>query len=140
MSKENAIKLFAAGSIGLGLVFVWTAVNNFLTWDALVGYAQFRNVPAANILAPLAQLGLLVSGVSLATGIAPRWGLGIFIVFLVGVTIFMHPWWSLTAGTERDTEYRFFMLNVMLFFSSLTALAFAFLYEWPYSLRKPSAD
>lgn len=106
--------LFGGGLAGL-------AYGNFKELDAMIGYADSKEVPEADRLVPFAS-GMLAFG-SLAVTLwrVPRLAAGAIAAFLVGVTPLMHDFWNL-EGQERDTEQTNFLQNVALLGAALVLL------------------
>lgn len=125
------------GRIFIGGIIVVSALINLLNFNATVAYTQSMNVPAAGPLTLLAMLLLLASGLSLLTGILPRLGILGMVVFLIPVSILMHPFWLPQDPLMAFIQMRFFEENMMLLGSVLMFLAIPT--PWPYSLKLPVA-
>ena len=100
------------------------AYGNFKELDAMIGYAESKEVPEADRLVPFASGMLAFGSLAITLWRVPRLAAGAVAGFLLGVTPLMHDFWNL-EGQERDTEMTNFLQNV-----ALLGAAIAFL-GWP---------
>jgi uncharacterized membrane protein YphA (DoxX/SURF4 family) len=82
------------GRLLFGGLFLYNGVNHFRERAALVGYAQYKKVPAAGAAVTVSGLWLLISGLSVMTGIRPQVGLVMIVIFLLAVSPKMHDYWN----------------------------------------------
>ncbi len=134
MSKFNFMSLANILSrVVLAATIIWIVVPNLQDTSLVIGYAQLKGVPLANILAPFAQVLLGISSFFILTGIKPKLGLLAFMAFLLGVTPLMHQWWLL-KDFDRMVEMKYFQSNLMLFTLAGILLS-GDTDNWPYTLK-----
>ena len=125
----NWLLLF--GRVMFGGYFVFSGINHFIAPERLIAYAAEHSIPLPGVAVALTGVLLVVGGVSLVAGLAPRIGLGLLILFLVPGMLAMHNFWAAT-GPERLLEAANFMRNL-----ALTGACFALLalpVPWPFSV------
>jgi putative oxidoreductase len=123
-------ELFLVGRIIAGAFFLMNGVKHFTNLEQLARGAAAQGVPFARLAVALAGVLLLVGGLSLLLGLAPRIGIAALLLFLVPVTFTMHQFWDMPAGRRAVEEVNFFK-NLGLIGMLLTALAIPL--PWPYS-------
>ena len=96
--------------------------------------AAAHGVPAPEVAILGAGLLLLVAGLSFLLGAFPRLGVGAIVLFLVPVTLLMHPFWADHDPVQRQTDLVNFSKNIALLGSSLMFLAVP--RPWPYSVER----
>ncbi|MFC7222823.1 MULTISPECIES: DoxX family protein [Halalkalicoccus] len=94
------------------------AYGNFQELDAMIGYAESKNVPQAGRLVPFASGMLAFGSLAVVLWRAPRLAAGAIASFLVGVTPLMHDFWNM-EGEQRATEQTNFLQNVALLGAAL---------------------
>lgn len=124
---------FLAGRVILGGFFLYNGVNHLLKRKDLTPYAASKGVPAPDAGVVISGVALMVGGLSLITGVKPRYGSAAIIGFLAGVSPIMHDFWSQKDPQQRMGEMVHFSKNMALLGATL---ALAGMREpWPYSLR-----
>jgi putative oxidoreductase len=124
--------LFLIGRLLFGGLFLLNGINHFTGRAGMVGYAQFKGVPAPNLLIPLSGLWLVISGLSIMAGFRPDIGLIMAAVFLAGVTPVMHNFWAATDPNARMGDYINFQKNMALLGAALMLLSLG--RPWPMSI------
>lgn len=130
------------GRLLFGGFFLFNGVNHFMNLSSLAGYAASRNVPMPQIAVALTGLLLVLGGLSVISGLYPRVGLMLLILFLVPTSLMMHPFWTMTDPQQRMMEMTQFMKNAALTGAALGLLAVPL--PWPASMgagtkQRPSA-
>ncbi|ADJ14931.1 DoxX family protein [Halalkalicoccus jeotgali] len=97
------------------------AYGNFQELEAMIGYADSKDVPEADRLVPFASGMLAFGSLAVILWRVPRLAAGAIAGFLVGVTPLMHDFWN-AEGQERDTEQTNFLQNVALLGAALVFL------------------
>lgn len=120
------------GRILFGGLFVYNGYNHFKTRAAMVGYAQYKKVPAPGAAITLSGLWLLIAGLSIILGVHPHYGALMVVLFLLAVTPKMHDFWAQTDANARMGDWVNFQKNVALLGGALFLLAIPG--PWPYSL------
>jgi putative oxidoreductase len=125
--------LLLLGRLLFGGFFLFNGVNHFMNLAGLTAYAASRNVPMPQLAVIGSGVLLLLGGLSIITGVLPRLGLALVILFLVPVSVMMHPFWTMTDAQQRMMEMTQFMKNL-----ALTGAAFGLMavpVPWPASMR-----
>lgn len=125
-------KLFLLiGRVCLSVIFVSSAVGKILTWDDTVQYmtssfarwmseismpdviSQGFSLICANALLLLIIATILegVGGLLVLLGFKVRFGAVLLILFIIPVTLIMHPFW-LMSGQEKMIQMSMFMKNL----------------------------
>src|SRR6185437_10814914 len=108
-----------AGRAIFGGYFVYNGINHFKNREMMAAYASSKKVPAA--------------GVSLLTGMRPKWGAASVAGFLLGVSPTMHAYWNETDQQQRMNDTINFMKNMALIGGALLAAGHP--EPWPASIR-----
>lgn len=120
------------GRVLLGSFFLFSASSHFLSTPMLAQAAAGSGVPFPTLAVLGTGVLLLVGGLSLVLGVAPRIGIACLVVFLLGVTPMMHAFWALTDPQARMMQMGFFLRNVALLGAVVALLSIPT--PWPYSL------
>jgi uncharacterized membrane protein YphA (DoxX/SURF4 family) len=134
MMKNNGLDQTALliGRLLLGGMYLWAGGENLTQLTEKANYAATKGVPDPALWVGLARLLLLVGGGSILTGLWPRLGVASVALFLIPVTLIMHPFWTV-QGFERVLEYHSFVGNVGLLGGALLLLSIP--RPWPYSVE-----
>ena len=97
----------------------------------MVGHA---GIPFPQVAIVVSGLLLAVAGFSLLLGVYPNVGVGALVLFLVPVTLTMHPFWADHDPQRRQMDLINFTKNMGLLGSSLMFLAIP--RPWAYSLER----
>ncbi len=126
--------LFLAGRVLFGGFFLSSGVSHFTQLEGLSAHAGAKGVPFSEVAVLLTGALLVIGGLSVLFGYAPKVGLVALVLFLVPVTAMMHAFWKLPEGQERAIEQVNFSKNVALLGATL-ALAVVPT-PWPLSLSQ----
>lgn len=121
------------GRIVAGLYFLMMAFNHFSSAQMMSGYTASKGVPAPKLAVLGSGVLLLIGGLSYLTGILPLVGGAALILFLVPVTLAMHPFWREEGQETRMAEMINFTKNM-----GLTGLILMTVYlpqPWPFSIN-----
>lgn len=124
-------ELFVAGRVLLGSYFVFAGFHHFTSTAMMAHYAHSHGVPFAEAAVIGAGVLLLIAGLSLLLGLAPKVGIAATVLFLVPVTLIMHAFWK-EEGAARAAQMMNFTKNVGLL-GAVMALA-AVPEPWPISV------
>jgi uncharacterized membrane protein YphA (DoxX/SURF4 family) len=117
------VPLLVIGRAIFGGFFFFSGLHHFMDRVALASYTAAAGVPYPD-LAVLGTGALLVmGGVGLMTGLWPRLGAAMIMVFLIGVTPMMHAFWNDPAGPQRLANMSNFLKNVGLLGGAFIAAA-----------------
>lgn len=114
--------LSTVGRVLFGGVLAFTAIDNLRDLEAMVGYAESKDVPAADRLVPASSAMLLLGSLGVVSGRFPRLAGGSIAAFLVGVTPQMHDFWNL-EGEQREQQIIHFLKNTALLGGAVFFLA-----------------
>jgi len=95
------------GRVLFALIFVLAGPGHFTR--ERIAHAAALGVPLANVLVPLSGILALARGLSLAFGFHARWGAWALVVFLVPVTLAMHPFWTIADPAQRQVQLIMFL-------------------------------
>jgi len=123
---------FLLARLLFGGVLAFMGVNHFMNTESMVGYAEFKRLPAPR-LSVLGSGGLLVfGGLSIISGILPAVGAGALALFLFVSAVTMHDFWN-AKGEGAQTEMTGFLKNVTMAAGALVFLVMAAA-PWPYAV------
>jgi putative oxidoreductase len=111
-----------AGRICFTAMFIFAAPGHFTARD--VAYASQAGVPAAALLVPLSGLIALVGGLSIALGYKAKLGALLLVVFLIPVTVAMHPFWAVTDPMMGQMQLAMFLKNLSMLGGALVIAYF----------------
>jgi putative oxidoreductase len=101
--KSNVVMLVAR--IGLGLIFLVSAIGKLTGWNGTVAYAGAKGVPP--VLLACAVVLELLGAVSLLLGWKTRVGVVALLVFLVSATVVFHGFWAYQGADVRLQSIQF---------------------------------
>jgi uncharacterized membrane protein YphA (DoxX/SURF4 family) len=129
------IYAFLAGRVILGLYWLHAAYGHIFKVQGMVGYTQSKGVKSA-ARAKFAVVGTgilaLLGGLSVLLGYRPELGIACLVIFLIGVSWKMHPYWKETDPMAKMGEHINFWKNMALLGALLAMLAIPL--PWAYSL------
>jgi putative oxidoreductase len=106
--------LVPLGRLLFVLVFLLSAPHHFdkTTIDQAAAYLKWMPHDVVQILVPLSGVIALVGGLSVLCGLYTRFGAWLLILFLVPVTIMMHPFWR--GPDPAHTQLTNFLKNTSM--------------------------
>jgi len=105
-----------------GGVLAFTALANLRNLDDMVGYAESKGAPMADVSVPAMSGSLLFGGLGIALWKLPRAAAGAAVTFFVSITPVMHDFWALDDEEERQQQQIHFLKNAALLGSALAFL------------------
>jgi putative oxidoreductase len=120
------------GRLLFGGLFLYNGVNHFRNRAALVGYAQYKKVPAPAAGVVVSGLWLTISGLSVMAGIRPHAGALMIAAFLIVVSPMMHDYWKAADDNTRMNDFLNFTKNLALAGAALMLLSIP--EPWAFSL------
>jgi len=127
-------RAFLVGRILVGCYYLQSAFHHFTSAGQMARAAAAHGVPAPEVAVIAGGVLLLIGGLSLLLGVYPQLGVASLVLFLVPVTLIMHPFWADHASMQRQNDLINFGKNIGLLGSSLMFLAVP--RPWPYSLER----
>ena len=125
---------FLVGRILVGGYYLFMAFHHITDTAALTRYAAMHGVPAPQVAVIVGGLLLAIAGISLILGLYPSVGVASLVLFLVPVTVMMHPFWADRDPGMQQMDMVNFSKNIGLLGSSLMFLAIP--RPWPYSVER----
>ena len=102
------------GRVLFALMFLAGGLNHFTKSKDVVGYAQFKKVPAAKASVFLSGVVLILGGLSVVLGIYADLGAIALAVALLAMAVKMHNFWSQTDAQAKQIETIAFFKNVSM--------------------------
>jgi putative oxidoreductase len=121
--------LALVGRICFAAIFILAAPGHFSA--RYIGYAAQAGVPAAALLVPLSGVISLLGGLSIALGYKAKLGGLLIVLFLIPVTVAMHPFWAVSDPMLGPMQQAMFLKNVSMLGG---ALLIAYFGAGPFSL------
>jgi uncharacterized membrane protein YphA (DoxX/SURF4 family) len=127
-----------AAILGLGRAifggyFLFSGIHHFMDRRMLAESARTKGVSLPNAAVLGSGSLILLGGLSLMTGVHPKFGASLIALFLVGVSPKMHDFWAVDNAQERMQEFVNFTKNIALIGGA--CLAAAVPEPWPWSVR-----
>jgi putative oxidoreductase len=97
----------------------------------MIEHAASQGVPLASVAVPLSGLIALAGGLSILLGYKARIGAWLLVLFLVPVTLAMHPFWGVTDPMMQQIQMVMFLKNVSMLGAALMITYFG---SGPFSL------
>lgn len=105
-----------------GSVLVYTGINHFQNAESMIGYAESKGVPEADLAVPVTGAMLVGSGVGIVLWRLPRLAAATAVAFFIGVTPTMHDFWNF-EGDERQSQRNNFLKNMAMLGAAITFLS-----------------
>jgi putative oxidoreductase len=140
-TKETTYQMqvpFLIGRIIVGVLYLYSGLDNVINLSAKAGYAASKGVPMPQLAVLFTGLLLLVGGLSILTGFQVRIGVAALVLFFLPVTFMMHNFWAIQDPMMRMAEMHNFQSNILLTGSALMFLAINT--PWPLSLGAKSSN
>ena len=102
------------GRVLFALMFLAGGLNHFTKSKDMVGYAQFKKVPAAQAAVLLSGVVLVLGGLSVILGIYADLGSLALAVALLVMALKMHDFWAQADPQAKQTETIAFFKNVSM--------------------------
>jgi len=122
---------FLIGRVLAGGYFIYSGVKHFVDLPAMSEFAAHKGIPFPTASVVTAGVLLLIGGVSFLFGLVPKLGIIALTLFLVPVTLLMHPFWR-EHGAARMMDVVNFTKNFGLLGAVL--MAWAVPEPWPFSV------
>lgn len=106
--------VFLLGRILLAAIFAFSALGHFTQADGMAQYAAAKGVPAAKAGVLASGVVAILAALSLILGVWIDLGALLLVVFLVPVSVLMHPFWKETDPQAKQTEQISFNKNLAI--------------------------
>lgn len=130
MVEQN---LLLAGRILAAVLLLFNGVNHFLNTGQVTGYAEYKGLPAPQVMVYLSGIVLLATGLSILLGVYPVIGSIVAALFVLVAAVTIHDFWTV-EGEDRVNELNHFLKNIGIT-GGLLALAATGYEVWEYSLE-----
>jgi putative oxidoreductase len=124
-------ELFVLGRVILGGYFIYSGLHHFTDTAKMAHFAHLKGVPMAEAAVLGAGALLIIGGLSLLLGLAPKVGILATVLFLLPVTLVMHQFWK-EEGAARTADLINFTKNFGLLGAVLMLAAVP--EPWPLSV------
>jgi len=124
---------FLIGRIIVGGFFIMSGFNHFAKLNMMAGYAKSKGIPAPALAVGGSGVLLLLGGLSVLLGYHPTIGVGLLVIFLVGVSFGIHNFWTIQDQQAKLGEMTNFLKNMAIL--GLLLMTLAIPGPWPMSLR-----
>ena len=125
-TKEQLVDtIMIIGRILFGLIFISSGINHLTKTQHMVGYAQFKKVPAAKASILLSGILLALGGVSVILGVYADLGALVLAALLVIMALKMHDFWSQSDAQAKQAETIAFFKNISMAGGALFLFAVA---------------
>ncbi len=130
--------VFLIGRILFSAIFLMSGVSHLTKTGPLSQYAAMKKVPAPTLAVLGSGVMILLGGLSLLLGVAPRLGAILLVVFLVPTAILMHGFWGVKDPMQKQMEQAHFMKDMAMAGAALVIFYFTTLHPeaWAYSLGR----
>lgn len=119
----DAVLLIAR--ILFAFMFISGGLNHFTKLENMVGYAQYKKVPAAKASVLLSGLLIVLGGLSVAVGVWTDLGALVLAVVTLAMALKMHDFWAQSDAQAKQTEMIGFLKNVSMTGGALFIFAIA---------------
>lgn len=102
------------GRVLFALIFINSGIAHLTKLQAMVGYAQFKKVPAAKASVIVTGLMLIIGGLYIALGVYADLGALLLALFLVPTAFMMHNFWTIEDAQAKQGETINFFKNLSL--------------------------
>ena len=114
--------LVPLGRLMLVAIFLSAAPMHFARSG--IDYAASQGVPLANVLVPISGILALLGGLSVLLGYRARTGALLLVLFLIPVTLMMHPFWGLADPHQMEIQRIMFLKNISILGGLLMVMHF----------------
>lgn len=124
---------FLLARVLFGGVLAFMGLNHFMNRQEMTGYAEFKGIPAADVMVPVSGALLVLSGLGIILGVFPVLSAIAIAGFLVVSAITMHDFWAVDDPEDQQTEMVQFLKNTALAGGALLVLSIGGT-AWPFAL------
>ena len=115
------------------MMFIMGGMNHFMKFEATSSAAAQRGIPSPKAATIVSGLMAAVGGVFVLLGVFRYIGAGLIVLFLLGSSFLMHPFWKETDPAVKMNEMSHFMKDLAMAGAALLVAFYAGTY-WPASL------
>lgn len=112
------------GRLLFAATFIMSGIGHLRNRKHTAQMAAAAGVPAPGLLSLVSSLLALLGGLSLALGYRVEIGAVLLLLFLLPVTLAMHPFWKYSDPREAGSQQAHFMKNIALMGTLLMLIYF----------------
>lgn len=105
--------LLVTARLLFGGVIAFTGLNHFLQLDQMVGYADYKGLPAPKASVVASGAVLLFGGLGIILGVLPFVSALAIAGFLIIAAVTMHDFWAVEEDQKQD-EMNAFLKNIAM--------------------------
>jgi putative oxidoreductase len=113
MSISETISPFL-GRVVMAWFFLSEAWRRVLDFEGTVMLMHMKHIASAELLLALTIALMALGGLSILLGYQARVGALILFGLTIIVSVFMHDYWKLGEGVDRDADYDIFIRNMAI--------------------------
>ncbi|HEX4541783.1 MAG TPA: DoxX family membrane protein [Candidatus Acidoferrum sp.] len=132
--NDIPIIAFLVGRVIIGGFFLMSGFNHFAKLGMMAGYAKSKGTPSPALAVGGTGVLLLLGGASLLLGYHPTIGAGLLVLFLLGVSIGIHNFWTIKDEQAKMGEMTNFLKNMAMI--GLLLMTLLIPRPWPMSLGR----
>jgi len=100
------------------MVLAWFFLSQALTsahhWHASVLMLAMYHVPSPQLMEALSVIIMIVGSLALIAGFNARVGALLLFVYMIIISVVMHPYWRIADVTVRSADYEIFARNIAI--------------------------
>lgn len=100
------------------LVLAWFFLSQALSaahhWHASVLMLAMNRVPSPQLMLALSVIVMIIGSLALIAGFNARVGALVLFVYMVVVSVVMHPYWKISDAAVRSADYDIFARNIAI--------------------------
>lgn len=100
------------GRFLFSLIFLISASGHFLS--TTISFAASKGVPIASVLVPLSGILEIIGALSILLGFKTKWGAWLVVLFLLPVTLTLHPFWTASDPMMKQMDMIMFLKNLSM--------------------------
>ncbi|MDP3900778.1 MAG: DoxX family protein, partial [bacterium] len=120
------------GRLIFGGFFVMMGFMHGMKMSQMAQYAASKKVPLSSLAVLGTGILFVFGGLGVILGIFVSWAVAAIVLNLAGISVIMHPFWSVSDPQQKMMEQTQFLKNAALLGAALTLLAVA--EPWAFSL------
>lgn len=122
------------GRLLFSAIFIFSGLNHFMQYGAMVAYARSTPLPVSPELAVIGSgVVLVLGGFSVLLGLFARVGAVLLAAFLLSAAYFFHRFWGVEDAVQAQMQLTHFLKNVSM---AGGALLLAYFGPGPFSLSR----
>lgn len=100
------------GRLLMGLYFILPALQKVMNYQVMTNYMLEHNVPATALLLPITIIIQITAGLAMIIGYKGKIAAFVLVGLTLMISIYMHAFWAMPEGLERNHETQNFIKNM----------------------------